>query len=262
MFKFESGKCYRMPAHFGGYVYEPAETRYHDVVAMTFTYATDGGRLSGYIPEGFELLRSELSIQFSQCREVDWLAGSGYNLIDVSAPVRFNGLRDTVEGNFSLVVWENSTTPILTGREETGVAKIYADIEELHILGDKRFTTASFEGNSFLRLEMAVEKPVDETGMARLRNMPVNTLHWRYIPKVGRPGADLSQPVLFPQRAQAQSAWQGSGSVRWNVLGYEEHPRQAHIIKALADLPVVEMSPVTMTRGAVFLMASMARVLE
>ena len=92
--------------------------------------------------------------------------------------------------------------------------------------------------------------------------MPVNALHWRYIPKVGGPGADLSQPVLFPQRVEAQSAWQGNGSARWTVLRYEEHPRQAHIIKALAGLPALEMSQVMMTRGAVFLMASKAHVLE
>ncbi len=262
MFTFENDKCYRMPAHFGGWTYQPAETCYHDVVNITFTCATDGDRLSAYIPEGFEPLRPELSIGYSQCREVDWMGGSAYNLIDVSVPVRFNGRRDRVEGAFSLVVWENKTTPILTGREETGVPKIYADIEDLHILGDKRFTAASFEGNTFLRLEMAVTEPMDEAGTARFRNMPVNCLNWRYIPKVGGPGADISQPVLFPQRIEAQSVSLGEGSVQWTALRYEQCPMQAHIIKALAELPMLEMAPAVMTQGAIYLMSSLARVLE
>ena len=262
MFTFESDKCYQMPAHFGGYVYQPAETCYHDVVSMTFTYTTDGDSLSRYIPEGFELLRPELAVNYSQCREVDWMAGAAYNLIDVCVPVRFAGRRDQVEGFFSLVVWENKTAPILTGREQTGVAKIYADIEDLHILHNKRFTTASYEGNSFLRLEMTVAGPMDEARMAQLSNAPVNGMHWRYIPKVGGPGADLSQPVLFPQRLEAEHGWQGSGAVQWAVLSYEQCPTQAHIIKALAELPLLAMSTATMTRGRVFLMSPLARVLE
>ena len=262
MFQFETNKCYRMPPYFGGVAYQPMETCYHDVVNMTFTYATDGDSLSQYVPESFELLRPELSINFCQSREVEWMAGSCYNLIDVSVPVRFNGKRDHVEGVFSLVVWENKTTPILTGREETGVSKIYADIEDLHILRDQRFATASFEGNSFLRLEMTVTSPMDDAQMTPLRKMPVNALHWRYIPKVGGPGADLSQPILFPQRIEAEQGWKGHGAVQWTLLRYEQNPMQAHIIKALAELPQLEMSPVMMTKGKVFLMSPMARVLE
>lgn len=262
MFKLENGKCYRMPAHFGGWTYQPAETCYHDVVGLSFAYATDGDRLANYIPEAFELLRPELSIGYSQCRQVDWMGGSAYNLIEVSAPVRFNGKRDRVEGNFPLVVWENKTTPILTGREETGVSKIYADIEDLHILQDRRFTVAGFEGNSFLRLEMAVDGPMNKEGLAQRRKIQADSLNWRYIPKVGGPGADLSQFILFPQRFEAQNAWVGSGTVQWTPLRYEQCSMQAHIIKALADLPQLEMSPVTMMQGAVFLMSPLARVLE
>ena len=262
MFKFEQDKCYRMPAHFGGYAYQPAELCYHDVVNMTFTYTTDADRLSEYIPEGFELLKPELSIGFAQCREIDWMAGGSYNLIGVSVPVRFSGKRDRIEGSFTLAIWENKTVPILGGREETGVPKIYADIEDLHILQDKRFTVASFEGNSFLRLEMTVEGQMDDAQMSRLRSASVNGLNWRYIPKVGGPGADLCQPVLYPQRLEAELGWQGSGAVQWTIPRYEQHPSQAHIIKALAELPLLEMSTVTMTKGSIFLMPSMARVLE
>jgi acetoacetate decarboxylase len=141
-----------MPAHFGGHAYQPAELCYHDAVSMSFTCTTDGGLLSEYVPEGFELLRPELSINFCQCREIDWMAGGSYNLIDVSVPVRFNGRRDQIEGSFSLVVWENKTIPILGGREETGVPKIYADIEDIHILQDKRFSVASYRKPAVLNL--------------------------------------------------------------------------------------------------------------
>ena len=262
MFKTESDKCYKMPVHFGGYPYQPGENVYHDVVSMLFTIKTDGNRLSQYIPECFELLQPEFTINYAQCREIDWMAGSAYNLIDVSVPVRFNGRSDQVEGTYSLVVWENKTEPILGGREETGVAKIYCDIEDLHNIQDKRFTTASFEGNSFLWLEMTLEGPVNDTMMEQMRYSPVNSMHWRYIPKVGGPGAELSQIVLYPQRSEMKEAWRGQGNIQWTVLRYEQNPTQAHIINALAALPLLEMSEAVLAKGAIYLMSSMARVLE
>ena len=70
---------------------------------------------------------------------------------------------------FALVVWENKTAPILGGREETGIPKIYADIEDLHKIQQNYFTNASYEGNTFLRLEMMGAQPVDEPQLAEIK---------------------------------------------------------------------------------------------
>ncbi len=260
MFKFEEDKCYFMPAHFGGWPFDPnAQAIYHDVASLIYRYRTDGDRLSDYIPEGFELTSPELTIQYQQCREVDWMAGSYYNLVTVAAPVRFNGQRDQVEGPFALVVWENKTTPILTGRQ-MGVPKIYADIEDLHIIANKYFTRVSYEGNTFLRLEMTEPKPMSRQEVEKL-STDINSIGWRYVPKIGGPGAELSQPVLFPMRTEPDSAWVGRGTVQWTELTWEESPVQWLIIKALAELPIIEMSPVMLTRGRAILTESRGRVL-
>ncbi len=55
MFKFEDNKCYQMPAHFGGYDYDPSGLYYRDMVGVSFVCTTDGDRLADYLPEGFEL---------------------------------------------------------------------------------------------------------------------------------------------------------------------------------------------------------------
>jgi acetoacetate decarboxylase len=258
MFKFEDNKCYQMPAHFGGYDYDPSGLYYRDMVGVSFVCTTDGDRLADYLPEGFELLRPELMIAYSQCREVDWMAGSAYNLVEVSAPVRFQGRRDRVEGDFALVVWENKTAPILGGREQTGIPKIYSDIEDLHVFQNNYFTNASYEGNTFLRLEMTDAQPVDAGQLSVERAL----FGWRYIPKVGGPGAELSQPILYPQKTEISRAWKGSGAVEWIPLKPEQNPSQWHIIKALAELPVIELAPVTMGKGLAILMSSNSRVLE
>jgi len=262
VFKFEDTKCYKMPAHFGGSEYAAVGTRYHDTVSLLFSYATERHMLEAYIPDAFELVRPELSIGFTESRQIDWLAGSSYNLVMVSAPVRFNGTRDHVEAPYVLVIWENLTTPILSGREETGFPKIYADIEDLHIFSGSYSTTVSYEGNTFLRLEFSDAVPVSAEEIARMGTVRLDAIGWRYIPKVGGPGADLSQPILFPQECEVTRAWTGKGSVEWTVLTWRQNPSQAHIIKALAELPMLEMGPAVMQEGAIVLSAPRARVLE
>ncbi len=262
MFRFDDTKCYRMPPHFGGYDYVAEGTRYRDNVSISFSYTTERTRLEAYIPEAFTLVRPEVSVSFTQCRGIDWLAGSFYNLVMVSAPVRFDGTRDHVEAPYVLVIWENKTTPILSGREETGFPKIYADIEDLHIFSGNYFTNVSFEGNTFLRLHFADAVPYSEQELARTKIVPMNAIGWRYIPKVGGPGADLSQPIFFPQECEVSGAWTGKGSVEWTELSWLQNPSQAQIIKALAELPMLAVGPATMLEGALVLKAPLARVLE
>jgi len=264
MFKFDDKKCYMMPAHFGGSDYDPAGLYYRDVVGVSYTCTTDGDRLANYLPEGFELLRPELLIGYMQGREIEWMAGSAYNLIEVGVPARFQGKRDRVDGVFALVVWENKTAPILGGREQTGIPKIYADIEDLHKIQQNYFTNASYEGNTFLRLELTGAQPVDASRLAELKAATVERacFGWRYIPKVGGPGADLSQPILYPQSTEVNSAWVGKGAVQWTQLKYEQNPSQWHIIKALAELPIIELAPAMMVQGVAYLKSSQSRVIE
>ena len=262
MFKFEEGKCYNMPAHFGGSVFDPdTKAYYNDIVSLVYRYTTDGDRLSNYIPEGFELIKPELTVTYQQCREVEWLAGSSYNLLTVTAPVRFNGKQDQLEGPFVLVVWENNTTPILTGNIKMGVPKIYADIEDLHILADTYRTRLSFEGSTFLEIEMTEPKPMDEDQVKAL-STDASFFAWRYIPKVGAPGADLSQPILFPQRYEPHAGWIGSGTINWTSLRPDQNPMQWWIINALAELPMIDMASVMMTQGRAVLMEAQGRVLQ
>jgi acetoacetate decarboxylase len=116
-------------------------------------------------------------------------------------PALFHGRRDRVEGDFTLVIWENKTIPILGGREQTGMPNIYADIEDLHIFQQNCFTNASYEGNIFLHLQMTVPRPVEGQQLAQMKALAaeMKPFGWRYIPKVGGPGAELNQPILYPQ---------------------------------------------------------------
>jgi acetoacetate decarboxylase len=269
MFKFEDNKIYHMPpffrGYFGGIEFSPdLEGRVNDVVNISFIQTTDRDRLPEYLPEGFELLRPELIISYCQLREVEFMAGGSYNLVQVGVPARFNGKRDQLEGTFPLVIWENKTRPIIGGREESGQPKIFADIQDLHIFRQKYFTNVSYEGNTFLRLEMTEPQPVEGPQLEQIKagSLHYNMFGWRYIPKVGAPGADLSQPILYPQGMNIERAWVGKGTVQWIELSYEQNESQWEIIKALAQLPVKSIAPVMMAKGAIIMKAFAGRVLE
>ena len=271
MFRFDDTKTYRMPATFGDLPTAPETTVYmRDTVGLSVTCTTEEDRLARYVPDVFEILRPEVVIGFVQMREIDWMAGGRYNVVMVDVPVRYKGRRDRLEGNFNLVTWENRTTPILAGRDDAGIPKIYAEIQDLHagaapyLDAPDYFTNASYDGNTFVRMEMSGARPVEGEQLAALRASPVaiNVFGWRYIPNVTAPGAAASYPVLFPQGGEVREAWIGSGSVEWIRQKPWQNPTQHHIINALADLPVIETAPVMMTKGSAFLKSGQARVLE
>ena len=94
------------------------------------------------------------------------------------------------------MVWENKTAPILGGREQTGIPKIYADIEDLHKIQQNYFTNASYEGNTFLRLEMTGAQPVDEPQLAEIKaHSAERALLWVALYSQGRRSGSGFEPA-------------------------------------------------------------------
>ncbi len=264
MFRFSEASNYMMPAHFGGYEGPlPAGPTYPDVTSISITYETDPGMLAQYIPEGFELTQPVVTIQYGMCRGVEWLGGGAYNLIGVNVPVEYPHGRERLEGQYALVLWENKTDPILTGREQSGIPKIFADIQDLHQLGDRLFTNASYEGSAFLRMDVRKTKAMASEELTILNQQQgyLNWFGWRYIPNIGRPGAALSHATLFPQEYAFTQAWRGEGRVQWEAPILEEYPTQARIIQALSQLPIQAYRDGIMAQGSVVARNDLARQL-
>jgi acetoacetate decarboxylase len=263
VFKFSENHNYLMPAHFGGYEGQPQSTTYHDVTSIVVTYETDRAMLEQYVPEAFEVMEPVLAISYAVNRCVDWMSGGSYNLIGVTVPVAYTHGRERLEGGFALVVWENKTTPILPGREITGIPKIFANIEEHHQLGDKLFTNASYDGAAFLSLELQKTKQMspEELTFTNQTFGKYNWFGWRYIPNLGKPGAALSHATLYPQEFVIKEAWVGQGQVHWQALMVEQNATQAHIIFALSQLPIRAYRECWMTRGSNILRNDIARQL-
>ncbi len=127
-FVFNDDCVYKMPVHFGGDPFIPVRTVYGDMTGITLSFETAPESLLALLPEDFELLEPKVNVQFANAREVDWMSGGEYRLIQASSPARYLGNAEELEGEYVFVIWENKACPILGGREEDGMPKIYADI--------------------------------------------------------------------------------------------------------------------------------------
>lgn len=255
MFKLDRNSRYMMPAHFGPRPVSPKSSGwYRDVSSMTVSFLTDREKLACYLPEPYEVAEEAVvTVTYARNRDVDWLAGHGYNLIGVSAAAVFNGQKEKLAGNYTLVMWENLADPILTGRELQGIPKIYADIQD-HTEGDGEWhTTASHFGHKIVDMSVTDlrEPTADEIeAYAKAGEGKDNPMAWRYLPGVSGIGQSVSEATTFPSESTLTEAYVGQGRVDWQHLSWEQNPTQCHIVNALADLPVLAWLPAMVARGS------------
>jgi len=262
VFVFDDRYSYRMPVHFSGVPGSGLQNlRYDDVTAINIGYRTDRDRLLQYVPAAFELLAPVVDVGYQKCSGIHWMGGGYYSLIAFMTPVRHRA--SGVEGAYVLVIWENKTAPILGGREETGMPKIFAEIPDHHVLGERVTVHASHEGRVFLELALDLEAALtDQELTAKSAASRINQLGWRYIPNIGRPGAALSHATLYPVDATYLSGSRARGRIAWTKAEPQFNPAQAAVVNALADLPVLEYRECLYTKLATNLRGDLARELR
>jgi len=256
MFTFDPKASYTMPAHFGPRKLEPLATGwYRDVTMMVVSFVTDREKLAAYLPEPFEVGEVPIvTITYACNKQIDWLAGHGYNLVSVNASAIYNGEKETLAGDYNLVMWENLADPILTGRELQGIPKIFANIEEHQQSNDSWKTSASHFGNKFFEMSLSDLRPPtaeEIESAAKMREGKDNPMGMRYFPGVSGYGQAVKEPTIFPSQTNITEALVGTGEVKWLPQTWEKNPTQYTIINAIADLPVLTYLPAVMAKGSV-----------
>ncbi|MBM3262636.1 MAG: acetoacetate decarboxylase family protein [candidate division Zixibacteria bacterium] len=256
-YRFQPGKMYRMPTHFGpatGPRQGPAGRRFPckdnpKAIVRSVSFLTRREQLEELLPEGFEVDGEPVvTVSANYMTEIEWLAGRGYNTLGVSFPATFRGEQDRASGHFLSVLWENLTDPILTGREELGFSKIYCELPEPTVLRGETHCTASWMGFRFMDMnlrnmtEIAVETPSAPPAPPSDDSPLTGTLHYKYIPKTGAWGeADAAYAVLTPAHTPNTVVTQmqhGEGTVVFHRARWEDMPTQYAIVNALCDLEI------------------------
>ena len=246
---FQTDRFYRMPTHFGpslgprqglgGRRYANLETSKD--LSIQATFEAKASQLEKLLPPGFSLREANvIRLSFTYSKDIEWLAGRGYNTFGVSVPATYTGQQDTVNGNLLLVLWENMADPIITGREDLGFSKVYCELPEPQFIGNDVTCRASWDGCQFASLQLSGLKEIAP------QDLPASppsdgTLHYKYIPKTSAPGvADVEYPVLTPALCpnekidQAMLAESSVGHFRQST--WEELPTLVHIVNALSEL--------------------------
>lgn len=242
---------FRMPVSFGPApgprnLPEVHRHRRYEKLSSTLTVsaATDADMLADLLPQGFAIEgEARIEVSLVALTKVGWLAGRGYNIVMVRIPARWSG-EEAVSGRFVPVLWESMADPILTGRDELGWPKIFADIPA-PVLEDGRWSaSASWEGFTFL--DVTAGALVDYDGPAPAPPM----MFHKYVPRTGEWGeAEIDYfTVTAPDgpRPEMKSAKRGEGRFQFHKARWEDMPTQYRIVNALAELPLRDFGPATL----------------
>ena len=210
---------YLMPIHFGPMIgprQGPDGCRFACIdypknMTYSMSFLSNAEQLEGLLPPGFSL-RGEpvVSVFTTHMKEIEWLAGRGYNVLGVNFPVQYQGTKDSAAGSLLTVLWENMTDPILTGREQIGFSKILADRAgtggpQRRDPFDRQLARLAVHGHAPHRNE-GVERPATfrQRRPSRWMVTAQGTLHYKYMPRIGAWGeADVEYAGVDRRMATA-----------------------------------------------------------
>lgn len=267
----EPGVRYRMPIVFGpapgprqkadGTPWTAEEAGTMNAEWMAVRYMTDRAALEAILPPGFSLRgEPEVSVSCAWFRNLYWLAGRGYGILSLDIPVTYQGRTETLDGSFCPVIWEGAPDAIMTGRDELGFPKMFADIPEIE-RNEKAGTascSASWMGFRFFDIELSNLQPAEAiAGIPGVRGGA--QMYYKYVPRTsigGRDGADVAYvttPAPLPDSAGAAGPppayeglefrrWTADGKLAWHRATFEQLPTSFHIVNGVADLPIRAIS--------------------
>ncbi|WP_428312859.1 acetoacetate decarboxylase family protein [Hydrocarboniphaga sp.] len=265
-FEFKPGVRYRMPAVFGpapgprqkpdGTPWLPAETGTMNCQWTTVYYRTDRAKMEKLLPPGFEI-RGEpiVAVSLSHFKNLYWLAGRGYGILFVDFPVVYTGKSETISGHFCPVLWEGRPDAIMTGREELGFPKLFADMPDLKVDEATGAVSAEASWFDFKFFDISLNGLSEVQGDKTLPGNGGPAMFYKYMPRTGvGAGADVayvtsSQPLPgMPLDAAPIKfgdanfrKWKAeSGSVNWHRAKFEQLPTTFHVVNGMADLNIIE----------------------
>jgi hypothetical protein len=261
-YPLQSDRLYMMPTHFGpspGIRQTPGGGRHISdgpikVTRYSVPFVTRAEQLEALLPPGFSLSGDPVvTVDFTYQTDIPWLAGRGYNIVMVRFPAAFSGKQDQISGQFVAVLWENMADPIISGREQLGFSKIFAEIENPQQENGVVTAGASWDSFEFLRFRLSNSKSPSPEELQQMMNAPLGDglLHYKYVPSTGEPWkeADAAYATLTPFETEdgievtIKEVQLGEGRLQLNRPSWEQMPTQNHIVETLCDLENLQYLP-------------------
>ncbi|SPO04340.1 related to salicylate 1-monooxygenase [Cephalotrichum gorgonifer] len=265
--------CWRMPVGFGPFPgpRQTFEGRPRNGTNSTFTTAsikleTSRTLLQNLFPSPSFRFKSPGTVAYASfslttLNKMEWLGGSGYNHLGFYMHgvryVKLDG--EVLDGTFLAVLFEDLADPIISGREELGVPKLYCSFDLGRHSRSYRMQMG-WQGAKFgnLALEGLTEvDPGDSKGVIGGED-DQGIFAYKYSPAVGERGkADAEYATFVPHAGESkivprkvQRAYEAeTASVSFDPLNWEALPTLHHIVSRLAEIPVYKIVGAKIVEG-------------
>ncbi|TKA80578.1 hypothetical protein B0A49_00630 [Cryomyces minteri] len=267
---------WRMPVAFGPMpgprqnIYGvPRESRESTFVTASIKFKTSRTLLQNLFPPKssgwkFKSPGTVAYASFSQTtlNNMEWLGGSGYKHIGLYIHgVEYRKKDGTVlSGAYLPILFENLTDPIVSGREELGMPKLYTAIDVYRRSKSYRVATG-WEGAAWGKFTWEGLEEFDasaESGAISGDNAEDGILAYRSIPSIGRENKGIAEAeyTLFdpfkeekptPKPLRVYKAAKASFEI--DGLDWDALPTLHHIISRLSELPVYEVVSAKIVEG-------------
>ncbi|TIA66558.1 FAD/NAD(P)-binding domain-containing protein [Aureobasidium pullulans] len=256
---------WRMPVSFGPspgprqalYTNEPQPARHSTFTTASIKFKTSRTFLQNLFPtESFQFKNpgTVAYASFSQTTlgKMEWLGGSGYRHFGMYIHgVRYtkqNG--ETVDGTYMPLLFESLTDPIVSGRDELGMPKVFCDVD-IRRREDSYRVRTSWQGSMFGKFnldELEEADPAAEAGTIG-GEADYGILTYKYSPAVGERGkADAAYAVVVPHAEESKvvpskvtGLWKcKKPNFKFDALTQQDLPTLHHIVSKLAQTPVYE----------------------
>jgi hypothetical protein len=267
---------WRMPIAFGpmpgprqnhdGIVRQAEESTF---VTASIKFKTSRTVLQNLFPPGIKNFRFKSPGTVAYCsfsqttlNKMEWLGGSGYSHLGLYIHgveyEKANG--EIVSGTYMPILFESLTDPIVSGREELGMPKLYTAIDTYRAAESYRINT-SWQGSHWGNFRMEGLKPISDlsgvTGKISGEDDD-GILVYRYVPKVGKGykgQAEAQYPVFVPYKEdvpqpQTKRVWKASkATFKIDALDWDCLPTLHHILSRLQEIPIYEVMGAKVVEG-------------
>lgn len=257
--KLDPNKYYRMPLIMGPLFdrRDPPRIVYTEIEVVAVQYETEIEAVQALLPDCYQPAKDPIVTVLFGCNNgLEFMAGGEYRLATVQVAARFDGERDHVEGDYILVMFEDKTFPIIGGREDIGVPKLYGDISSIKTMRNKHLRCEVSLWGHFL-FGVDIEPLKKQNALIRLAaSKRVNARPWlgyKYIPSLeGPPDADY--PVVSKNDTKIEQLWLGnSAEVYFGSCTENDVGPTKNIVEAIKTLPICRVVQTLRLRGSAVL---------
>jgi hypothetical protein len=194
---------------------------------------------------------------------MDWLGGGGYRHIGLYIHgVQYTKEDGTVlKGTYMPILFENLADPIVSGREELGMPKLYTAID-VHQRNESYRLQTSWQGAVWGHFELEGLEDQDPSIDAGTIGGEADDgiLVHRYMPKIGKEykgQAEAEYPVFVPHAAESKvvpskvTRLQRTTKAKVEIHGldWDALPTLHHVVSRLGEIPIDEIIDAKVVSG-------------